>query len=496
MSYIDMLYAQAFPDYKRKPANAAFDQVLTSGQKAPAGTNFVGDLTAEDMAILDNPISQEQYKALPGPKIATPQPQTSIAAEVPMPIEYPTGYKVQVPQSEIIRQNVNEALQRQIQERDALASNVKGAYSERESNKKSMMDALERMRSLSDETYQSPEIDAQIKTLSEKSSMPDLPERSALADIISLFGAPVLGAMTGEAGALAQVPAGRAARDIYEGAHKQEIERVKLLKENTEKKVKALIDMKKASQDSFDKSQARQLEKVKAELGATKELTSMSADDLKNQEEKLFRLNDAITKEIGGRSTDIAKMDRSKWESEQKTKRAPRLQKPPDLPLDKKKMVEKYATDVARITGINSQVSELKRQIGDKSLPETDRVASANEQLKLLNSTLGADAVGAEEVGRMAAYLEFKPNYVKRKLGPDLEGFYRQLDRVNQRLSGTISAQQREIDKIYGRPVKSPPMVSSEKKSLQGPSIVEKIINGQKKKFQLNPSTGKYKEVK
>ena len=245
-----------------------------------------------------------------------------------MPIEYPTGYKVQVPQSEIIRENVNEALQRQIQERDALASNVKGAYSEREANKKSMMDALERMRSLSDETYQSPEIDAQIKTLSEKSSMPDLPERSALADIISLFGAPVLGAMTGEAGALAQVPAGRAARDIYEGAHKQEIERVKLLKENTEKKVKALIDMKKASQDSFDKSQARQLEKVKAELGATKELTSMSADDLKNQEEKLFRLNDAITEEIGDRATDIAKMDRSKWESEQKTKRAPRFQKP------------------------------------------------------------------------------------------------------------------------------------------------------------------------
>lgn len=496
MSYIDMLYAQAFPDYKRKPANAAFDQVLTSGQKAPAGTNFVGDLSPEDMEILNNPINAEQYKALPGPKFSTPQPKTAISAEVPMPIEYPAGYKVQVPQSEIIRENVNEALIEQMKERDALASNVKDAYSEREGYKKGMMDVLERMRSLSDDTYQAPEIDAQIKTLSEKSNMPALPERSALADVISLFGAPVLGAMTGEAGALAQVPAGRAARDIYEGAHKQEVERVKLLKENTEKKIKALIDMKKSGQESFDKSQTRQLEKVKAELGATKELTSMSADDLKSQEEKLFRLNDAITKEIGGKSVDIAKMERSKWESEQKTKRAPRFQKPPDLPLDQKKMVERYATEVARITGINSQVSELKKQIGDKSISETDRVASANEQLKLLNSTLGADAVGAEEVGRMAAYLEFKPNYVKRKLGPDLEGFYRQLDRVNQRLSGTISAQQREIDKIYGRPVKSTSVISSGQKKPQGPSIVEKIINGQKRKFQLNPATGKYKEVK
>ena len=87
-------------------------------------------------------------------------------------------------------------------------------------------------------------------------------------------------------------------------------------------------------------------------------------------------------------------------------------------------------------------------------------------------------------------------NYVKRKFGPDLEGFYRQLDRVNQRLSGTISAQQREIDKIYGRPIKSSPSISSAQKKPEGPAVVEKIINGQKRKFQLNPATGKYKEVK
>lgn len=281
MSYIDLLYDQVMPEYKRKPTSAA-----------------------------------------PAAVVPKQEAEVVIQGEQIMPIEYQPGYKAQMPQSEFIRQNVNQALLAQQQEAKALSGNIQNIYGEREEYKKGIQDALANLQALSSKTYESPELDARIKALEERQAAPALPERSALAEAIMMFGAPVLGALTGEAGALAQAPAKRAAQEMFEGAEKREIDRVKLLKENTDKKIKALIDLKRSSQDSFDKQQAQQLEKVKAQLGATKELASMSSDDLKSQEDKLFKLNDAITKQIAESATDIAKIEMVPGEQAEKTKRA------------------------------------------------------------------------------------------------------------------------------------------------------------------------------
>lgn len=490
MDYIEEMYRQMMASQGRMPASGPDMKVYSQRDVQPGwvkNPSVVPELS--DAEVLSKPLNQAHTLPAKAP----------VADLDRQPIEYPKGYKVQVPESEIIRQNVNAALEDQIVRSEGLQQKSQEVGSEREGYKRDMIDVLNRMKSMTDKTYESPEVDAQISMYQKKMMEPkdSVAPRDPISELILTIGPALGGLLGGESGALSAPAAGKASRDIYEYQRKEEIDRVKALKDDTEKKLKAMIDLKKSGQESFDKSQERGLNRVKAELEATKSLATMSNDDLKRTEDNLAKLNDSITKEIGDKSVDIAKMNRSKWESEQKTKRAPKLMKPPELPLDKKKMVEKYSGEVARITGINSQVSELKRQIGDKNIPELDRLATAQEQLKLLNSTLGSDAVGAEETKRMAAYLDPLPNWVKREVGVDLDGFYRQLDRVNERLSRTISTQQREIDKIYGRPLAALPKQDQPRDSLIAgkPQVVEKVIQGKKRKFKLN-SSGKYIEVK
>ena len=290
-----------------------YRQMLASQGRMPA--------SRPDMTVYS------QQNVTPGWQKEAP---TVIEAMPPEPIEYPKNYKVQVPQSEIIRENVNEALKSQMQEKSALADNVKGAYSEREQYKSQMNDALERMRSMSEGSYKSPEVDSQIELYQKKMMEPreSVAPRDTMAELILTLGPALGGLVGGESGALAAPGASKASRDIYEYQRKEEIDRVKNLKDSTEKKLKTLIDLKKSGQESFDKSAERGLGRIKAELEATKSLATMSNDDLKRAEDNLMKINSDITKEVGDKSVDIAKMERSKWESEQKTKRTPKFMKP------------------------------------------------------------------------------------------------------------------------------------------------------------------------
>lgn len=147
------------------------------------------------------------------------------------------------------------------------------------------------------------------------------------------------------------------------------------------------------------------------------------------------------------------------------------------LPKDKQITIENLSKEKARLTGINSQVEQLKNQILDPKISEADKLATAREQLKLLNSTLGSDAVGAEEVKRLASYLQYAPDPFGpkgMKVGPDLQGYARQLDRINQRSSGTMQTLQNNIDIAYGR--KSQTGLLTEKQTV--PQSDTKVWNG------------------
>lgn len=389
-------------------------------------------------------------------------------AEMPNAFDYPYQYKMKVPQSDIIRENANYAIKERMQDSRDIGQGMRMAYDDRNKYRQQVEDQIYDLKNNPQETYSNPDLDIKIKE-AVSSGGGNIPERDFLTEAILNLGPAIGAAFLGESGQLAAPAALQGARAQYEVQRKEQLERAKIARVEAQARIKALMDAKKSGQDAFNDSQKRILDRDKAILSATTDLQKMSSEELRDLNTRLMDVNKEVSKNRLDTATEIAKMERSDEIEKNKIMRAEKSAKAPDvsMPLDQKKMVEKYATEIARMTSINSQVNELKKQVGDKNLSESDRLATAKEQLKLLNSTLGADAVGAEETKRMAAFLEYPPNWIKHSFGPDLDAFYRQLDRVNQRISGTINTQQREIDKIYGRPVKETPATAQEQKQPQ-----------------------------
>ncbi len=375
-NYIDDLYRRAMASQGRMPANAAFDQVLRTGKPAPPGTDFV-DLSDEQVLA----------KAI-APNYALP-PKAPTAMLDKQPIELPPKYKVQVPQSEIIRLNRNQAIEDLQDEAAKIEQNISANREQYGSEKDALRDAITRMRSLGEDSYKSPEIDALIQAQAKKMEQaPDVPERDFLSEAILNLG-PALGAMfLGEAGAKAAPTTFTQARSIYETGRKEQIDRVKLLREDTEKKLKAAIDLKKSGQESFDKSQQRQIEKAKTEVSATKDLAQMSGTELEKEEQRLGTLNQEISRQIGTGATDVAKMERSQWVEQQKNKRTPRMIKQGEV-AGEPDFVPGWTWN--KKTPINKpDVSKLQDAVSDRdsfnSIMQkvTDKVANANE-LELVN---------------------------------------------------------------------------------------------------------------
>lgn len=121
------------------------------------------------------------------------------------------------------------------------------------------------------------------------------------------------------------------------------------------------------------------------------------------------------------------------------------------LPKEKQILVENLTKTQATMIPIKSQLDELAGQLKDPNRSDSDKLSIAGEQLKLLNSTLGADAVGAEEVKRIAAWLDPMPNWVKKTPGVDINGFIRQVESSSGRVGGSLQKLTSEIDKAYGR---------------------------------------------
>jgi len=123
------------------------------------------------------------------------------------------------------------------------------------------------------------------------------------------------------------------------------------------------------------------------------------------------------------------------------------------LPKDAQITIESLTEDASKQTAMGNQVNELIDQMKDPKMSNEDKVASANEQVKLLNSTLGSDAVGAEEVKRIAKFLDYLPSPTvgKYTTGPDIEGYTRQLENLKKRTDGSIALLKSQVDEAYGR---------------------------------------------
>lgn len=292
MNYIDELYRQ----------------MISSQGRLPSSVN-------DPNAVL-NPLGASMPKK---------QNEIVIESAPVMPIEYPEGYKVQIPQSEVIRQNRNEAILPLMQEAKSMGQNVEALTRQTDADRNALRQAVQKMRDIDFKEYQNPEIDTLIKSQQEKmlTQGVDIPERDMTTELILNLGPALGGMFLGEAGALAAPTAFKQSREIYEGQRKEQIERVKLLKENSEKNLKALIDAKKSGQEAFDKTQERELKKAQYELEGGKALAQQSAQELDRTEQRLLNLNIEIARQRGQGATDIGKMeheDRKLLEAEKRAK--------------------------------------------------------------------------------------------------------------------------------------------------------------------------------
>lgn len=123
------------------------------------------------------------------------------------------------------------------------------------------------------------------------------------------------------------------------------------------------------------------------------------------------------------------------------------------LPLDKKKSVEGLASKNANKISIKNQIDAVMTSWDD--LSDDQKVSAGRQLLKTLNSTEGADAIGAEEAKRLGAKLEFAmgnfTNSNPTQFGRDLKGFKEQAQHVSKAIGQSVQSNQDIIDQQFGR---------------------------------------------
>lgn len=123
------------------------------------------------------------------------------------------------------------------------------------------------------------------------------------------------------------------------------------------------------------------------------------------------------------------------------------------LPEDKKNTITTLATDNAKkASAINYIQAELDKW---DSYTDEQKLTQGRQLIKPLNSVMGQDAVGAEEVKRLAANLEFaKGNFTNDNpiyFGRNLDGFKQQVQDTLNSMKTMVSQNQKLVDEAYGR---------------------------------------------
>jgi len=123
------------------------------------------------------------------------------------------------------------------------------------------------------------------------------------------------------------------------------------------------------------------------------------------------------------------------------------------LDPDKQETIKGLAKKNVEKTSIKNQIDGYLQQYRDATT-ESDRIRVGRQMIKVLNSPEGADAVGSEEVKRLAGALEvnlFNITGPGPMFGRDLPGFERQVEATSGAIDKGIHANKSIIDDTLGR---------------------------------------------
>lgn len=145
------------------------------------------------------------------------------------------------------------------------------------------------------------------------------------------------------------------------------------------------------------------------------------------------------------------------------------------LPEEERDAVKELAKKSANKITIANQIEAVMG--GWDNLSDDQKVAQGRQMLKVLNSTEGADAVGAEEAKRLGSKLEFAMGNIFNsnpiQFGRDLPGFKEQAVDTAKNIKRAARANQLEINKRYrqyGINREDPAEIPADDKKLPGDS--------------------------
>lgn len=128
-----------------------------------------------------------------------------------------------------------------------------------------------------------------------------------------------------------------------------------------------------------------------------------------------------------------------------------------NLPAEEQEVVKNLAKKNADKISIANQITSTIKILDDPKVSREQKITQGRQMLKVLNSTQGQDAVGAEEAKRLGSYLEASIgiNWDSPRafgdFGINLEGFKQQAKLTNQAIIDSINANQSEIQKRYAQ---------------------------------------------
>jgi len=114
-------------------------------------------------------------------------------------------------------------------------------------------------------------------------------------------------------------------------------------------------------------------------------------------------------------------------------------------------MVKELSTSASKKLVVANQIDGFLKQF-DKAKTAEEKSRVGQQMIKLLNSTEGADAVGAEEARRLANELEiftFKSPSGLPRLGQDLQGFRERAMAVRESVQDAVKANRDQVRSIY-----------------------------------------------
>lgn len=263
------------------------------------------------------------------------------------------------------------------------------------------------------------EISQKLKDYEKSAAKTEIPERSDAADLMMALAPAFGGILFGESGALAGPAAAERAKSSYDTAIKENIQRLK--------------DM-------------REKQSAKAKLGIEKgiEIAKLAQTGLKEKEDISQKLGQEISRAKQGASKEMADIETRALEKAQK-----QTEKPEQLPPHVKSYAQALGTKLSYTDAVTSTLQKMSEIARDNSKSTEERVAAVRSLVKNINSTLGPDALSNAEFERAAPYLDYAPNAIKKMPGYDLQGFATQMDNLVNIQQGNKATLLQNINQMY-----------------------------------------------